>query len=44
MMSRLETLQRQVESDVGRVVRVQEAVRQGLLLWQEPVLEARQTG
>ena len=36
----IETLQRQVESEVGRVLRVQEAVRQGLLLWQEPVLEA----
>ncbi|MCX7708138.1 MAG: DUF6079 family protein [Anaerolineae bacterium] len=39
----IETLQRQVESEIGRVLRAQEALRQGLLLWQEPVLEpARQ--
>ena len=39
----IETLQRQVEGEIGRVVRSLEALRQGLLLWQEPVLEvARQ--
>lgn len=41
----IETLQRQVESEIGRVLRAQEALRQGLLLWQEPVLDpARQAG
>ena len=41
----IETLQRQVESEIGRVLKAQEALRQGLLLWQEPVLEAaRQAG
>ncbi len=35
----IETLQRQVEAEIERVVRAQEAVRQGVLLWQEPVLE-----
>lgn len=40
----IETLQRQVESEIGRVLRAQETLRQGLLLWQEPVLEtAKQT-
>lgn len=35
----IDTLQRQVEAEIGRVLRVQEVLRQGLLLWQEPVLD-----
>ncbi|HBY92977.1 MAG TPA: ATPase [Chloroflexi bacterium] len=34
----IETLQREVEAETGRVVRALETLRQGLLLWQEPVL------
>ncbi len=36
----IETLQRQVEGEIGRAVRSLEGLRQGLLLWQEPVVEA----
>lgn len=35
----IETLQRQAESEISRVLRAQEALRQGLLLWQEPILD-----
>lgn len=35
----IETLQRQVEGEIGRVLKAQEALRQGLLLWGESVLE-----
>jgi hypothetical protein len=36
----IETLQRQIEVEIGRAVRVLEAVRQGILFWQESVLQA----
>jgi len=36
----IETLQRQVEAETGRAVHALETLRQGLLLWQEPVLDA----
>lgn len=38
----IETLQRQIEAETERVVRALETLRQGILLWQEPVLSVAQ--